>query len=48
MSYGTIRVNGEDLPLTRRGRIIVDGLTVVGVIVYVWLFVVIAAFAWSV
>jgi hypothetical protein len=41
--FGTIRVNGEDLPLTKRGRLIVDVLSGVGAGLLVYGLVVIAA-----
>lgn len=41
--YGTITVRGEVLRLTRRGRFIVDMLTVVGSVVGLWVLVVVVA-----
>jgi hypothetical protein len=41
--FGTIRVNGEDLPLTKRGRFIVDVLSGVGVAALLYVFIVVVA-----
>jgi hypothetical protein len=41
--FGTIRVNGEDLPLTKRGRLVVDVLSGVGVAVLLYVFIVVVA-----
>ena len=41
--YGVIRWRGESLPLTRRGRLIIDILSGVGVAVFFYVFVVIMA-----
>jgi hypothetical protein len=41
--YGTITVKGERLPLTRRGRVVVDCLSVAGCVGIVWFAAVVAA-----
>jgi hypothetical protein len=41
--FGTIRVNGEDLPLTKRGRLVVDVLSGVGVAALLYVFIVVVA-----
>ena len=41
--FGSIRVNGEDLPLTRLGRFVVDAVCGVGVALLVYGFIVVVA-----
>jgi hypothetical protein len=42
--YGSLRWRGEVLPLTRRGRLLVDIFSGVGVAVFLYGFVVVLAF----
>lgn len=41
--YGWITVRGERLRLTRRGRVVVDVLTVSGCVGFVWVAAIVAA-----
>lgn len=41
--YGTITVSGEALTLTRRGRFVIDFLTVAGTIVGLWVAIAVVA-----